>query len=101
MLLILILYGCLLLSGAYFGSKAGSKVSLIMGILSGSAVLYGAYLTTINAHNGYLLISSISSFLSVIFLIRLIKTKKMMPAGMLLGTSVIVLILTLCQLSNM
>jgi len=100
MLLVLILYGCFLLSGAYFGLKAGSKVSLVMGILSGLAVLYGAYLTTSNAQNGYVLISAISSFLSVVFLIRLIKTKKMMPSGMLLGASGLVLILTLVQLSS-
>lgn len=100
MRIILIVYGCLLLSGAYFGLKAGSRISMIMGILSGLIVLYGAYLVTIDAFKGYCLIASISSFLSVIFLIRLIKTHKFMPAGMLLGVSGLVLVLTLNQLSQ-
>jgi len=100
MLLVLILYGCLLLSGAYFGLKAGSKISVIMGIISGLIVLGGAYLVTLDAFKGYCLIASVSSFLSIIFLIRLIKTHKFMPAGMLLGASGLVLLLTLCQLSK-
>ena len=100
MLLILILYGCLLLSGAYFGLKAGSKISMIMGIISGLIVLFGSYLVTVDTSKGYFLIASISSFLSIIFLIRLIKTHKFMPAGMLLGASGLVLLLTLCQLSK-
>ena len=100
MQIILIVYGCLLLSGAYFGLKAGSKVSMIMGILSGLIVLFGTYLVVINAFKGYCLIASMSSFLCVIFLIRLIKTHKFMPAGMLLGTSGLVLMLTLYQLSS-
>ena len=98
MLLILILYGCLLLSGAYFGLKAGSRVSLIMGIVSGAIVLFGSYLVTVNASKGYFLIATVSSLLSVVFLIRLIKTHKFMPAGMLLWASGLVLLLTLCQL---
>jgi len=100
MLLIVILYGCLLLSGAYFGLKAGSKISVIMGILSGLIVLFGSYLVIVNTSKGYLLIASISSFLCIIFLIRLIKTHKFMPAGMLLGSSALVLVLTLYQLSK-
>jgi len=100
MLLILILYGCLLLSGAYFGLKVGSKISMIMGIISGLIVFFGTYLITVDAFRGYCLIASISSFLSVIFLIRLIKTRKFMPAGMLLGASGFILLSTLCQLSK-
>jgi len=98
--IILILYGCLLFSGAYFGWKAGSKISMIMGILSGLLVFFGVYLITISTFNGYCLVASISSFLSVIFLIRLVKTHKFMPAGMLLGVSCLVLFLTLFQLSK-
>ena len=100
MILILILYGCLLLSGAYFGLKAGSKISMIMGIISGLTVLFGAFLVTFDAFKGYSLIALVSSFLSVVFLIRLIKTHKFMPAGMLLGASGLVLLLTLFQLSK-
>jgi uncharacterized membrane protein (UPF0136 family) len=97
--IVLLLYGCLLLSGAYFGLKAGSKVSMVMGIISGLIVLFGTYLVSIDPVKGYYLISSVSSFLSVIFLIRLIKTHKFMPAGMLLGASALILILSLYQLS--
>ena len=100
MVIVLILYGCLLLSGAYFGLKVCSKISMIMGIISGLIVLFGAYLVTVDTSKGYFLIASISSFLSIIFLIRLIKTHKFMPAGMLLGASGLILLLTLCQLSK-
>ena len=41
---ILLGYGVLLLAGAYFGVKAGSKVSLIMGIISGTLVCFGRVL---------------------------------------------------------
>lgn len=100
MLLIVILYGCLLLSGAYFGLKAGSRISMIMGIASGLIILFGAYLVTVDAFKGYCLVASVSSFLSVVFLIRLIKTHKFMPAGMLLGSSGLILVLTLCAMSK-
>ncbi|MDP2654221.1 MAG: TMEM14 family protein [Candidatus Omnitrophota bacterium] len=84
---VLIGYGVFMLVGAFFGWKAGSKVSLIMGIVSGAAVFL-SYAVSLNApRNGILGLAVISGILSGVFLLRLIQTQKMMPAGMLLAVS--------------
>jgi len=98
--IVFILYACILFSGAYFGLKAGSKISLIMGISSGLLVLLAMYITTVNHVTGFIFLSVMSGLLMIVFLIRLIKTQKIMPAGILLGASALVLVLTLCQLSK-
>jgi len=97
MLLILILYAFLLFLGSYFGFKAGSKISLYMGIGSGLIVLFGVYLIDTNALFGYWLLIAISGLLSIVFLIRLIKTRAFIPSGMLLSVSVLILFLNLYQ----
>lgn len=97
---ILTMYFCILFSGAYFGGKAKSKISVIMGISSGLMVLLGMVLIRYNTHAGYYFLSVLSGLLSIVFLIRLIKTQKFMPAGMLLGASCVVLLSTISQLSQ-
>ena len=78
------IYGVLLFAGAFIGFKAGSKVSLWMGLVSSAAVFASLYLLNTRADNiGLLLMTFISGLLSMVFLIRLIKTKKIMPSGML------------------
>ncbi len=89
--IILNVYGFLLLTGAYFGVKAGSKVSLYMGLGSGALVFIGLHLAKTNPTVGYELIAALSAILVIVFGIRLAKTKKMMPSGMLLLTSLIAL----------
>src|SRR3989338_8265048 len=84
----LIIYGCILFSGAYFGMRAGSKVSLYLGIISGLLIFTTVYLTTKSPYYGYLCAAVISGDLSLVFLIRVSKTRKFMPAGMLLVISV-------------
>jgi len=96
--ILLTLYGLFLLSGAYFGMKAGSKISLIMGAASGILVLLSVFLTRTNAHLGYVFLTLLSGSLSVTFLIRLIKTAKFMPSGMLLTISIIAFIISCIQL---
>jgi len=96
--IILILYLCFLICGAYYGWKSGSKISLTMGLLSSLLVLGGIFLIDINFLYGYSLIAIVSGLLSIVFLIRLIKTGKFIPAGMLLGVSVPILLLSLCRL---
>lgn len=97
---ILIIYGCLLLSGAYFGMRAGSKVSLYMGIISGLLIFAAVYVTTKNAYNGYLSAAIISGVLSIVFLMRVVKTHKFMPAGMLLAVSAAVCIASWVQIHS-
>lgn len=89
--IILSVYGVLLLSGAYFGWKAGSQISLIMGIVSGIIVLTSVYLSQSHPALGYGVLTATSSLLAVVFLMRLLKTGKMMPSGMLLLMSVVAL----------
>ena len=93
--IILGVYGLLLLSGAYFGWKAGSKISMIMGIISGTIVLDAVYLTRYNQQLGFGILVGISGALSILFLKRLLKTKKMMPSGMLLLMSIVSFIVSI------
>ncbi len=93
-----LVYGILLTSGAYFGWKAGSQVSLIMGLVSGALVLLFVWLAGGNFTVGAWGIAVVSALLTVTFILRFIETKKMMPSGMLLLVSLVVLIFTLIQI---
>ena len=77
------------------GWKAGSKVSLIMGLISGLLVLFGVYYSGIRAVCGYGLMAITSGVLTVTFILRFLQTHKMMPSGMLLLVSLMVFILSL------
>jgi uncharacterized membrane protein (UPF0136 family) len=93
--LVFTIYGGILLLGAYMGWKAGSKISLIMGAGSGLFVFFAVYLTVTRHDLGYTVLAVISGLLSVVFLMRFIKTRKMMPSGMLLGINIAAFILSL------
>ena len=95
--IIVALYGLFLLAGAYFGWKAGSKVSLIMGIVSGLLILAGVYYTGLNLKGGFLYLSVLSGLLAVVFLVRFLKTYTLMPAGLLLAVSAIVCMMCFMQ----
>lgn len=99
--IIYIVYGILLIVGGYMGySKAGSQMSLIMGAVSGVVVLAGTYLVYQSNSAGHWVITATSALLAVMFLMRVIKTQKMMPSGMLLLLSIIVLVVSLLQLKK-
>ena len=87
--LIIAAYGFFLFLGAFFGWKAGSKVSLIMGIVSGILIFAGLGLMSANPKMGLLLLTIIGGGLSFVFVKRLIATAKFMPSGMLLIVSAI------------
>ena len=98
--IVLFIYGILLIAGGYLGyAKAGSKPSLIMGLISGALILLGVYLLGTNFPVGRILVSSVSLLLCIVFLLRLIKTHQFMPAGMLLVLSVAVLLLCIARIS--
>ena len=92
------LYGLFLVIGAYFGWKAGSRISLIMGLTSGTLILICAVLAKANPTTGYGAGSAIAGILVVTFLIRLIKTHKVMPSGALMAVSILVLIILVDEL---
>ncbi len=75
-----------MLAGGIMGYvKASSKASLISGVIS-ALLLGGSFIFAINGKIGVGFISSfiIYSILDLVFVMRLIKTRKFMPAGMIL-----------------
>ncbi|MCB9757823.1 MAG: TMEM14 family protein [Candidatus Omnitrophica bacterium] len=82
--MIVLMFAVFLFVGAFFGAKAGSKISLIMGIASGSLILLGDIIVHFNKKSGFLFLMIIAGLLVVSFSQRVLKTKKMMPSGMLL-----------------
>ena len=96
--IILIIYGLFLLGGACWGWKAGSMPSVISGSISGALVLIGVYISTLNSKLGYGLLTALSSLLVIVFLIRFLKTFKVMPMGALLALSLAAAVLSLMRL---
>ncbi len=97
--IVFLVYGLLMIIGGFIGyAKAGSKASLIAGVASGILILIGVYLTGSNVQLGYGFLTTVSAVLTIVFIMRLIKTHNFMPSGMLLAMSVIALIIALKQL---
>lgn len=87
--IILVVYGVLLVVGAFQGAKAGSKISLIAGLTSGIFVFIGLWMARTNAEAGFGFLSALTGLLVIMFAVRLIKTRKFMPSGMLLIMTVV------------
>ena len=86
-------YGILAIVGGAIGYKqAGSQVSLISGFISGLLLLISAYLLFGGAAIGPLLSAVVSLVLVIVFVIRLVKTRKFMPAGLMITVGVINLV---------
>lgn len=85
-----VIYGVLMFLGGIFGFvKAGSKVSLVMGIISGILIFAGVALLGSAYTTGRAILTFTSFVLSGVFAMRLLKTRKFMPSGMLLVLSLI------------
>jgi len=94
-----LLYGLLSTVGGIIGYRqAGSKVSLLSGVISGCLLLLGSGLMMQGNLVGLRLAQVVVSLLIVVFLIRLVKTRKFMPAGLMTATGIATLI-TLVLLS--
>lgn len=85
--IIILGFALIMFVGAFMGLKAGSKISLIMGLISGCVVLLADILVITQPKTGYLVLTIFSGNLIVVFLQRFLKTKKMMPAGFLMALS--------------
>ena len=86
-----IIYGLLVLIGGLMGyNKAGSKVSLISGVLSGLLLISAAIMQLQGLAWGLILARLVTAILVVVFAMRLLKTRKFMPAGLMLGIGVAV-----------
>ena len=90
-------YGILLIAGGLIGAKAGSKTSLTMGILSGLLAVASSFLVDMNFALAAGLLLTVSGSLCAVFFVRLRKTGKFMPSGMLLCLSLLVWAVTLSQ----
>lgn len=87
-----IAYGLLALIGGVMGyQKAKSKISLISGAVSGLILILSGVLAFKGIEAGLILAALISALLVVVFALRLAKTKKMMPAGLMIGMGLIAL----------
>ena len=79
-----LLYGLLAIVGGAMGYRqAGSKVSLISGSISGLLLLLSAGLMFKGARLGFQLAPILVGLLVIVFISRLIKTGKFMPAGLM------------------
>lgn len=87
-----IAYGSLAIIGGIAGYlKAKSKPSLISGIVSGFLLLIAAFMQLQEFTLGLLFARIITIALVCVFILRLLKTRKFMPAGLMLVTGVIAL----------
>ena len=97
--IVLIVYGLFLILGGLMGFKKGSKVSLIVGTLSGAFVFIGVWLLSFDPKIAWILLTCLNFILSVSFISRVTKTRKFMPSGMLLLITLGVLVFCLVHLS--
>lgn len=78
-------YGILSLVGGIIGYiQAKSKVSLLSGGISGLLLIFSAYCQLQGQTWGLTLASVITGILVVFFALRLAKTRKFMPAGLMI-----------------
>ncbi len=91
-----IIYAILLLLGGIMGYvSAKSKPSLISGVISGLLLFVTIILQLQQIALGLILAKIITGFLVLVFMIRLWKTRKFMPAGLMLVVSVAILVILL------
>jgi uncharacterized membrane protein (UPF0136 family) len=90
------LYGFLLIIGGIFGfAKGKSRASLIAGIISAGLVFIASYMIVAELGTGFWLGVATSLGLAVFFFLRYRKTGSFMPAGMMAGVSLLVLLVLL------
>lgn len=91
-----IAYGILAIIGGIIGYiQARSKASLISGIISGVLLILGGVMQLQGQPWGLILASVVTFVLVIVFAIRLTKTRKFMPAGLMtvLGVAALVIML--------
>ena len=92
-----IAYGILAIVGGMIGYRqAKSQVSLISGVISGILLIVGGIVPLWGQSWGLPLATIVTAILAIVFAIRLIKTRKFMPAGLMLlfGTITLVILST-------
>ncbi|MFE4107330.1 TMEM14 family protein [Almyronema epifaneia] len=88
-----IAYGILALVGGVIGYKqAGSQVSLISGIVSGLLLILGGILQWQGVTWGWILSLVVTGLLIVVFISRYLKTRKPMPAVLMVVAGIVALV---------
>lgn len=89
-----LLYGLLTIAGGIIGYLSSkSKVSLMMGGSLGMVVVVGAIASFQGQPVGLTVATILTGLLVVVFVIRWLKTKKLMPAGLMAGLGLLALVL--------
>ncbi|HHP7243792.1 MAG TPA: TMEM14 family protein [Elainellaceae cyanobacterium] len=89
-----IAYGALALVGGIIGyTKAKSLPSLISGVISGALLILGGTIASLGASWGIVLSMVVTTILVIVFVVRLTKTRKFMPAGLMVIVGVAAFIL--------
>jgi uncharacterized membrane protein (UPF0136 family) len=79
-----LVYGILALVGGIIGyQNAGSKMSLISGTITGLLLILSSIILFQGQAWGFTLGLAITGLLVIVFAIRLVKTRKFMPAGLM------------------
>ncbi|MDX2255931.1 MAG: TMEM14 family protein [Pseudanabaenaceae cyanobacterium bins.39] len=81
----LIIYGAIAIVGGIIGfTKSQSKASIISGSISGTGLLVAGIAAAQSQAWGKIAGMAIAALLIIVFVVRLIKTKKFMPAGLMI-----------------
>ncbi|MBD2355596.1 hypothetical protein H6G41_13380 [Tolypothrix sp. FACHB-123] len=92
-------YGILALIGGVMGYvQAQSKVSLISGSISGLLLIFAAFMQLNGQLWGLLVAALVTAALVVFFCLRLAKTRKFMPAGLMASLGMVALVLIVSQI---
>ncbi|MBE9005304.1 hypothetical protein IQ259_09675 [Fortiea sp. LEGE XX443] len=92
-------YGILAIFGGIMGYvQARSQVSLLSGSVSGLLLILSAYLQLQGQTWGLILAAFVTAILVVVFAVRLAKTRKLMPAGLMTVLGVLTLAVIVHQL---
>ncbi|MGQ4650130.1 TMEM14 family protein [Lyngbya aestuarii] len=83
-------YGLLAMIGGVMGYlKVKSKMSIISGLVSGLLLVFSAIVQLQGHQWGLTLASVVAAALVIIFAVRLVKTRKFMPAGLMIIAGVL------------
>jgi uncharacterized membrane protein (UPF0136 family) len=92
-------YGILAIVGGIIGYiQAKSQVSLLSGSISGLLLVFAAYCQLQGQTWGLTLAALITAILVVVFTIRLTKTRKFMPAGLMIIFGMVALAMIVNQI---
>ena len=92
-------YGILAMIGGIIGYiQANSQVSLLSGIISGLLLIFAAYLQLQGQTWALILAAFVTAVLVVVFALRLAKTRKFIPAGLMTILGMLALVVMVNQL---